>query len=392
MSSILESKRDQYILALASLFLMAGVTGTRPLVPLLADQYGASVGHIGVIVSTFSFLPLLLVIQMGVWIDHHGTKKPLVVSSLLCSASLMLLFLMPSLAGLYISQILAGFAQTLFVLSAQTFVGSTSQPSQRVKNVATFSLGVGAGSFIGPAMGGFSSDLIGYTSSFLLLGAFSLIAALIAVFIRESQQGIQTVGQQEVFNKEATFLLMKNRDLRKVFLISSLILLAKDMYVAYFPLLANNSGLSGSMIGIIVSMHTIAGVLIRWYLPQLTERFGKSEVIVVSILSGGIIYLMIPFTDQVVLWGILSFLLGIGLGIGQPLSISTTITYSPENRIAEVLGLRLSFNRLTQVFAPLMLGGLTGIIGINAVFWLIGGILIYGSKKTYIKMESKPQI
>jgi MFS family permease len=98
---------------------------------------------------------------------------------------------------------------------------------------------------------------------------------------------------------------------------------------------------------------------------------------------------MIPFSEQVAFWMILSFLLGIGLGIGQPLSISTTITYSPEHRIAEVLGLRLSFNRLTQVLAPLILGGLSGIIGIHAVFWLIGAILIYGSKKTYIKVESK---
>jgi predicted MFS family arabinose efflux permease len=283
MSSILDSKRDQYILAFASLFLMAGVMGTRPLVPLLANQYGAGVGHIGVIVSLFSFLPLLLAIKMGVWIDHHGTKKPLFISSLLCSTSFLLLFFIPSLAGLYLSQVLAGFSQTLFVLAAQTFVGNTSQPSQRIKNVATFSLGAGTGSFVGPIMGGFSSDVIGYTNSFLVLGVFSMIAALIIGFIKESQQGVQSVGPHDAFNKEATYLLMRNRDLRKVFLISSLVLLAKDMYVAYFPLLANSSGLSGSMIGIIVSMHTIAGVLIRWYLPQLTERFGKSEVIVASI-------------------------------------------------------------------------------------------------------------
>lgn len=86
---------------------------------------------------------------------------------------------------------------------------------------------------------------------------------------------------------------------------------------------------------------------------------------------------------------VLSFILGMGLGIGQPLSISTTILSLPKNRVGEGLGLRLSVNRLTQVVGPITFGAVANLLGYSAVFWIVGGVIFFGSFKTKIKIDSE---
>jgi MFS family permease len=53
---------------------MVSIAGSRPLIPLFADEIGASHAEIGVIVALFSFFPLFLSIQFGKIIDWVGVK------------------------------------------------------------------------------------------------------------------------------------------------------------------------------------------------------------------------------------------------------------------------------------------------------------------------------
>ncbi|TFJ89934.1 MFS transporter [Lentibacillus salicampi] len=75
---------------------------------------------------------------------------------------------------------------------------------------------------------------------------------------------------------------------------------------------------------------------------------------------------------------VLSFVLGIGLGIGQPLSIATTVESLPNNKIGEGLGLRLTINRLTQLLTPISMGGVATIVGFGGVFYSTGAIVVVG--------------
>ena len=364
-----------YILFTCTALYMVSIAGSRPLIPLYANKLGASHMEVGILVSLFSFLPLFVSIPFGKVIDRVGIKKPLIASILLGSVSLIILFLFGNIEGVYLSQIFSGLSQLVFVLSMQAYSGQFSKSKLREYYISVFSIAVAAGSFIGPLIAGFSSDFFSYNHAFLLLGIL-LILTLLLSFVFDSKKSIEKSSRKRT---ETAFGLLRIPDLRKAVLVSSIVLLSKDTYIAFFPLLASENGLSAFVIGVIVSLNAGAGMLIRGFLPWISQHLKRHVVITLSVLLAGLSYLLHPMADHIVWLSILSLLLGFCTGIAQPLSIFATIIALPKNRVAEGLGLRLTFNKLTQIIAPLSLGTVSGLIGMSGVFYICGIIILTGS-------------
>ncbi len=370
------------LLGIISGFFMVGMVGTRPLIPIFAHELGATPFEIGIVVSMFPFLSLLFAVQIGKIVDRIGSKKPIILSSIIGSLSLVLPLFSSQLIGIILSQLIAGIANTFFVVSAQSYAGHSSSPIKREENILKFSIGAAIGSFVGPLLGGFLADQLTSAYAFLLLGMIGLFAALLSFSLTPFT--IEKREKQPLGKFSTTFQLLKIRNVRRAFLISSLVLLGKDMFTAYFPLLGLHIGLSSTSIGMIVSINALAGIFIRWFMPQLIDVLGKRRVIVLSVVCSGGLFLFIPLFNHIVLLSFLSFLLGMGLGIGQPLSISTTLNSLPRERVAEGLGFRLTSNRLTQTVAPFAFGVVAQLFGLASVFFVTGAIVLLGSTKSTI--------
>lgn len=374
-----------YLLAILSAIFITGNMGARVLVPLLSNKLQVSPTEIGIIVALYSFFPLILVISMGKWVDRIGAKIPILLSSFVGSIVLFVPFYMEDIVGIYILQIVSGLSQTLFAVAAQNYMGNHEYEKQRERNITMFSIGVATGSFIGPLIGGILSERDGYGYSFVFLGIFSLISVVMALFLINIKTKTVNVNTQK--EKKHSIDLLKIRNIRKAFLISALILLGKDLYITYFPLLALEFGFTNKTIGLIVSIHSIAGILIRWMMPLLLNKYGRNTVIFSSIMISGIIFFSLPFFHIFIFALLSSFLLGMGLGMGQPLSITTTILSLPKDRVGEGLGLRLSFNRLTQVITPAIFGKVADLTSFSVVFWIVGFLIFIGSMGTKMDIQ-----
>ncbi|CAM3837922.1 MFS transporter [Aeromicrobium ponti] len=374
---MIKKRLDRYLVFMCTCLFTVSIAGSRPLIPLYAKQLGAENIHIGVIIALFSMLPLLLSVKTGTVIDYIGVKKPLIFSIVIGSISMLILSISRDYIGIYISQIFAGFAHLVFVLSIQSYAGHFSKNKLREYYIAIFSIAVASGSFAGPVISGFLTDTISYSYAFLVLGLIILIALPLSWLFHEIQ--IKAPKSIEPHEKaEKAFRLLQDSHLRKAILISSLVLLVKDAYIAFFPLLAAEKGVSTSVIGVIISLNAAAGILIRSILPWIVQRYKRKMIIIISIIMAGIIYMINPFVDHVIWLCILGFILGFCSGIGQPLSIFVTIIALPKDRIAEGLGLRLMFNKVTQVVAPLSLGAVSGVVGMSGVFYLCGAVILAG--------------
>jgi len=72
-----------------------------------------------------------------------------------------------------------------------------------------------------------------------------------------------------------------------------------------------------------------------------------------------------------------AFLLGLGLGSAQPLTIMLTYHHAPQGRSGEALGMRLTVNKITQIAIPLVFGGIA-FFGLYPVFWANAAFLLAG--------------
>ena len=180
-----------------------------------------------------------------------------------------------------------------------------------------------------------------------------------------------------------------NPYLGRAFLIGALILMGKDMYIAYFPLYGIEAGLSATAIGAIIALHNAGGVVMRFFMLPLVRVVGKNRVVIWSVVTSGLFFLLIPvFEDQWYLAAI-SLAIGLGLGLGQPLAITTTMNLAPPDKVGEVLGFRLMLNRLTQFLAPLGFAGATFLSGASGTFVIIGAVMLAGSLRLKIPADAE---
>lgn len=238
-----------------------------------------------------------------------------------------------------------------------------------------FGMAVASGQLIGPILGGYISEHYSYSIAFLTALIISLVPILL--FNR-----IPVILKRSIAKKESlksSIGLLKEPALKKALISSALVLYSKDIFVAYFPLFAKQHNISNSSIGWIIALQGLAMIVVRFILPAVSKRLGRERVLWASIIIAGISFFLIPISDQIMILCFLSCLMGFGLGCGQPISMSTTYNASPKDRTGEVLGLRLSSNRLSQLIAPLFFGIIGTWLGVISVFIVSGMFLIGGS-------------
>ncbi|MDF2787502.1 MAG: transporter [Neobacillus sp.] len=188
----------------------------------------------------------------------------------------------------------------------------------------------------------------------------------------------------------ASIRLLQNPLLQKALFSSALVLYSKDVFVAYFPLFAKKFNISDSTIGIIIADQGLAMIVVRVFLPKLIDILGREKILISSIIIAEISFLLLPFASNSILMAMLSCLMGFGLGCGQPLSMTTTYNASPKSKTGEVLGLRITINRLSQLIAPLFFGLIGTWIGIVSVFLVSGAFLVSGT--SFIKTVKDPSL
>ncbi|MFK7696013.1 MFS transporter [Paenibacillus sp. HJGM_3] len=361
---------------------------TRPIIPLFGAGLGAGTMEIGMLTAAYALLPLLFAIHVGKIADRVGDRLPVVLGTIGMTVGVALPFALPSMWALFVSQAVVGISHIFINISLQNVLGNAAAPHNRDHYFSMLSMSVAIGGVIGPVAGGYLADHFSYSFVFMAAAAVGLLPIALAfripnIVMRKATAGAagtsDTSGASASAGRESPLQLLRIPMLRKALASSALVLYSRDIFVAYFPLLALQLGLSASAIGWIITIQGIAMVSVRFFLSRLTALVGRSRILLLSILLAGLAFLFVPLTGQELALGLLSALMGAGLGFGQPLSMTTTYNASPSTRTGEVLGLRMATNRLSQMIAPLFFGLVGSWAGLASVFYISGTFLIGGA-------------
>ncbi|RXZ80818.1 MFS transporter [Paenibacillaceae bacterium] len=355
--------------------LMMGIT--RPFISLFAAELGADTFEIGMLASTYALLPLILAIPIGKAADRLSDRLPILLGITAASAGIAIPYLFPYLASLYVSQALVGISLIAVMITLQKVIGHMSVSANRDQHFGWLTVSVALSGVAGPIVGGMLVQYYSYGTAFAAAAASGLLPFLLSFALPVRSRSEIHPREQE--KTDSALSLLRIPMLRKALATSALVLYSRDVYIAYFPLFASQFGMSVSTIGWIIGVQALMMVIVRLFLSRLTAKFGREIVLWGSIALAGCAFLLVPLSHEIVLCGFVSALMGAGLGCGQPLSMTTTYNASPPHRTGEVLGLRLAFNRLTQMIAPLFFGLVGAWAGIVAVFYVSGTFLIGGA-------------
>jgi MFS family permease len=371
-----ESDMGFYLIVLVTVLTHTSFKGSKVLISLYAIDLGANPFAIGILFSMYSLFPVFLSVYAGKLSDRYGFRPPMLFGACGLMLGLLLPFMMPQLATLYVSATLIGMCYIFYTVTVQHLVGSFGEGVDRTRYYSIFSVGIGFTALFGPTTAGFAIDLIGYRWAYFLLAMLPGLPILVLLFFSRLLPKPQPKPQRKPEHRVLD--LVKDAPLRKVMITAAIIETGLELFNFYLPIYAHSLGFSASQIGIVMGSFALALLLVRFLMPRLVGHSSEERVLSMSLFLAAATCLLFPFVSNFVLLMIIAFVLGIGLGCGSPLSMVLAYNRSPPGRSGEAIGLRQTANKATEVIVPILFGSIGTAFGMVPVFWMDAVMLAVG--------------
>ena len=363
-----------YLIFALAILNFATTQASRVLLALYALDFGAAPLAVGAISATYSAFPMLLAWVAGRIADRYGSRWPLVLGALVCGGGMLAPYFAPGLPALFVAAALNGLSFTFYTVALQNLVGIMGDAHGRARRYSNYAMVVSFASFLGPLISGFSIDHLGFATTCLLVALLGLVPLLLLA----SCGGMLPRGRAATGAAESVRGILADRAVRRILVTSSLVVSGTDIFQFYLPIYGHAIGLSASSIGIVLAMFAAASVVVRFLVPRLLERLSPEQLLSYAFYLGSASFFLLPFFDNAVTLSLISFLIGLGLGCGAPITLMLTYSQSPQGRSGEALGLRMTANHLARVIGPLVFGSIGSAFGLFPVFWINGAMMVSG--------------
>ncbi len=367
-----------YFILLLIVLNHAAFAGSRVGVSLYALHLGADQLTVGIMMALYAIFPMLLGVYSGRLSDRVGPRLPMLLGTLGVGVALALPLAFPGLQALYFASLLLGSSFHFFFVPVQGTAGGIGGPDRRARNFAVVSMGFSAASFAGPTIAGFAIDSMGHRWTFGVLASLTVLPLLL-IWLRPDMLPKAVAPARASPEQQRTRDLWRIPSLRDTFIASGFISAGWDLFQFYFPVYGHSIGLSASAIGTVLGVFALATFAIRTVLPALVKRLTEPQILTLAILVAACAFALFPFFQNAYALGMIAFVLGLGLGCGQPMSMSLIYALAPPGRAAESAGLRVMVNNVMHLVMPLLFGSVGAAFGYYPVFISNSALLAAGS-------------
>jgi len=365
------------LVLLLSSAVFVSLKGSRVLVTLFAVDLGASPLQISLLFALHGLFPLLLAVSAGRIADRFDNRVLMYCGLSGYAVSLSLPYFFPALTTMYFSVALGGLTSMLFVLATQNLVGVLSSAATRTRNFSYYSLGESVAAVAGPVFVGWGVDTLRHPLTFLCLAAFCAVWIVVLHARRRAIPDAVRAGPAAAAGDRKGLLALPA--LRAALLTNSVIMMGLDLFNLYMPVYGRSLGFSATTIGMVVGAFGVAAFITRLAIPPITARYGERRMVAWALVISAIAYASFPLMHTPLPLAASAFLLGLGLGCGQPLSMILAFNAAPPGRSAEAIAMRLAVSYGAHVVIPPVFGALGTALGLAPVFWTCAMLLGGGS-------------
>lgn len=359
-------------------FNMTAVRAGRVLLALYALKLGAQPFAVGVLAATFSVFPMVLSWQIGRLSDRFGSRWLLAFGAAGGGCGMLVPYFVPGLPALYVAAAMNGLSFAFYNVSIQNLVGLLSRPDTRTQNFSNYTLVISVTSFLGPLLCGFAIDHAGFAVTCIYIAVVSLVPVAMLII----RGGVLPGGSRHEKSSGGLREALAVPGVWRVLAMCSVVQAGIDLFNFYMPIYGHAVNLSASAIGVVLSMFSAAAFVVRTIMPRLLAWRSEETVLAYALYIGAASFLLVPFFKGAVVLSLISFMFGLGMGCGQPITMMLTYSHSAAGRSGEALGLRLTINHLTRVIGPVLFGAIGSVFGLLAVFWVNGLLLASGGAVT----------
>lgn len=353
--------------------------------PLWALYLGYSPLQIGILVAARASLSLVLIIHGGALVDRFGTKRMLVILAALSALNPLLFPILPWFPALVILQMVGGLAGSLAWVSAQALALQVSNADTTF--VSRFAFSARFGTTFAPAIIGFMWDRAGVWLSFLaiaLWGSVFLIGALLIpahAIVQETQKNHGKATLRSLMPKLSDYIgafsLLAIPSVLFVVAVSFVRVCSTNIQSSFYIVYLEQIDFPGTLIGTLITIASVcAGI--GTLLAGPMEKLFPPKWMYLSAVTLSIVFIAV--TPILGTWfPVLAAAIGLR-GFFQGLSGPIMFTYlsrsvKPSEQGLSI-GLRSTFNRMSVLVMPLVMGATADIFSVGTSFYVMGVLFL----------------
>jgi MFS transporter, DHA1 family, tetracycline resistance protein len=322
-----------------------------PILPLWAEEFGASPTQIGLLTASYAVAQLLFAPVWGRLSDRYG-RRPVILASLAGSAiAALLIGLAGTLVLLFIARVLQGVAGASYA-AAQAYVADVTTARDRARGMGLIGAAFGLGFILGPAIGAVFSAVDSRLPFFV---AAALAALNLGIAYRRLPESRRPAGPRAPTPRlELVRRALSSRELAPLVWLSFVATFAFVGMETTFALFGERRFDYGAVeIGALFTfIGVMAAVSQGLLVGRLVDRFGEGRVMIAGLVGTAAGLLLVAVSES--LWVLLPGLAVLAVGSGLVFSTTTALISlrAGDSEQGSVLGLTAAVGGAARIAAP----------------------------------------
>ncbi len=363
-------------MALAIFSSMLGAGIVVPLLPLYAEDMGASGLWLGFIFAGFSISRTLCTPVFGRLSDRKGRKLFLSIGLFTYALISFAYVLAADVYQLVLIRLVHGVSGAMILPIAQAYIGDLSPEGEEGKWMGYSNAAFFSGFGVGPLMGGLLADQWGMDLAFITMGVLNLLAFIIAVILLPRSE----LKKQTAAVPLSLMGLRRSRTMIGLCGFRMAIALGRSSFFTFLPVFAAmNLGLPANLIGLLVAVHVL--LVSAFGIPggRIADIFSRRAMVIIGSFVIFTYLFLVPLSPG---FGMLLALCILG-SIGSALSTPAVMAMTVEEGRKYGMGLAIAAITIAlsigMALGPILSGAIVDLININAVFYFNAGLALFGA-------------
>jgi MFS family permease len=356
----------QYVFGV-TLMAVLGVSSIIPALPDIMKGLHLSPVQIGLVISAFTLPGVIFSPLVGIMADRMGRKVLLVPSLFVFSGFGFACFFARTMDQLLVLRFFQGMGAAPLGVLYSTMIGDLYTGMERGQAMGYNASVLAMGTAGYPAIGGVLA-LLGWNYPFLL-PLLAIPLGLTILFFMRTPEPKKTGSLKEYFAEALG--RMKTRQAMALFATTLLtFVILYGPLITYLPLLLSHRfSASPATIGLVFLAASGFTGLASFQLGRLTMRFGQRTLLTAAAALYGLCMLLTPHAPSLLLTIPPVICFGLAQGLNIPTIMTMLTTIAPMEQRGAFMAANGLLLRLAQTVAPMIMGGLYAMGGMEAVFW-----------------------
>jgi predicted MFS family arabinose efflux permease len=338
----------------------------------------------GLPISMEMFASGLAVLFAGVWIDRRGWYEPFFFGLIFALAGLIYSWKAPDALHFILSRGLVGCGYGLVLISAQGFVIINTGEKSKAQGLAQLFAGIYAGSICGAAMGAMLSERIGYQKVYFIAAIIlSVMIVFMLLLLRDSlkkQTKIKSSQTAKTVSLKQILTFFSNRSIIGLLLFgiipSAIAIVGFINY--FFPIYLDRLGTSQSNIGRVYMLFGLCLIYIAPVISRVMDSSdSKKKYLFINGALGSLALFIFYFFGGFAVTAVAVLLLSLSMCYDASRPYALKFKETHELGIGKSLSIFTSFEKIGQVFGPILFGILFITPDIHTTLAYLGGAYFF---------------